>query len=249
MASRHILVVDDEARIREVVQYALAQAGHRVSVAGDVAGALSMAKADPPALAVLDVMLPDGDGLSLCAQLRGLLGPLPVVFLSARGEEIDRVVGLEVGGDDYLSKPFSPRELVARVKAVLRRSEATADLAQPVGTAVGAEPGAGAGMDPGGECIVAGPITIDVERHEVRVGKARIELTATEFSVLATLCRRPGIVFTRGQLMVGAYGLDAHVTERTVDTHIRRIRAKFRPHGVLPVHTVHGVGYKADGSA
>ncbi|MDD9965833.1 MAG: response regulator transcription factor [Myxococcales bacterium] len=228
MATCHILVVDDEAHIREVVQYALQQAGYRVGEARDGAGTLAYLGRSPVDLVVLDIMLPDADGLSLCGKLREIRPGTPVLFLSARGEEIDRVVGLEVGGDDYLTKPFSPRELVARVKAVLRRVQTPAEAPQP-------EP-----------VLRLGSVSLDEERREVRCGDALIELTATEFALLLTLLQRPGVVFSRTQLMEHIYGLDSHVTERTVDTHIRRIRAKFRPHDVIPIRTVHGVGYKAE---
>lgn len=228
MASRHILVVDDEARIREVVQYALEQAGHRVSVAGDGEAALAAVAQHDIDLVVLDIMLPDADGLELCGRIRAARRATPILFLSARGAEIDRVVGLEVGGDDYLTKPFSPRELVARVKAVLRRVEGTTDDAGAA-TAV----------------LRAGAVVLDEARREVRCGAQPVQLTATEFDVLAALLRRPGIVLSRAQLVEQAYGGAVHVTERTVDTHVRRIRAKFRDHGVVPIQTVHGVGYKA----
>ncbi|MDD9935547.1 MAG: response regulator transcription factor [Myxococcales bacterium] len=227
MASRHILVVDDEARIREVVQYALEQAGHRVTTAADGARAATVLEQRDVDLVVLDVMLPDTDGLELCTRIRAAGNGTPILFLSAKGGEIDRVVGLEVGGDDYLTKPFSPRELVARVKAVLRRGQARAEA------------------DPPPEAVLrAGRVSLDEARHEARCDAHLIELTATEFEVLAALLRRPGIVLSRAQLVEQAYGGATHVTERTVDTHVRRIRAKFRAHGATPIQTVHGVGYK-----
>jgi two-component system OmpR family response regulator len=228
--SRHILVVDDEPRIREVVQYALEREGHRISLAGDGRAARETFARGDVDLVVLDVMLPDVDGLTLCREMRAA-GRTPILFLSARSDEIDRVLGLEIGGDDYLTKPFSPRELVARVKAVLRRIEAPTDLASPKGAR-----------------IRHGAITIDLERHEVRVGDQLVALTPTELGMLAALIERPGIVLSRGQLMKRAYAYDNLVTERTIDTHVRRIRAKFRAHGADPIATVHGVGYKAAGA-
>jgi two-component system OmpR family response regulator len=228
--SRHILVVDDEPRIREVVQYALEREGHRISLAGDGRGARETFARGDVDLVVLDVMLPDVDGLTLCREMRAA-GRTPILFLSARSDEIDRVLGLEIGGDDYLTKPFSPRELVARVKAVLRRIEAPTDAAAPKGAR-----------------IRHGAITIDLERHEVRVGDQLVALTPTELGMLAALIERPGIVLSRGQLMKRAYAYDNLVTERTIDTHVRRIRAKFRAHGADPIATVHGVGYKAAGA-
>ncbi|UJR81255.1 response regulator transcription factor [Sandaracinus amylolyticus] len=231
--SRHILVVDDEARIREVVQYALAREGHRVTVAGDGKGARDAFARGDVELVVLDVMLPDVDGLTLCREIRAS-SRVPILFLSARSDEIDRVLGLELGGDDYLTKPFSPRELVARVKAVLRRIETPAE-------SPAAPPTKGARLR-------HGAITIDLERHEVRYGSELVALTPTELGMLAALIERPGIVLSRGQLMKRAYAYDNLVTERTIDTHVRRIRAKFRALGGDPIATVHGVGYKAAGA-
>lgn len=232
--SRHILVVDDEARIREVVQYALVREGHRVTVAGDGRTAREAIARGDVDVAILDVMLPDVDGLTLCREIRAASASArtPILFLSARSDEIDRVLGLEIGGDDYLTKPFSPRELVARVKAVLRRIEpASAESAPAKGTR-----------------LRHGGITIDLERHEVRFGEQLVTLTPTELGMLAALIERPGIVLSRSQLMKRAYPYDNLVTERTIDTHVRRIRAKFRAYGGDPIATVHGVGYKAAGA-
>lgn len=228
-------MVDDESRIREVVQYALEREGHSVLLAGDGKAARDALGRGGIDLVVLDVMLPDIDGLTLCREIRSS-GRTPIVFLSARSDEIDRVLGLELGGDDYLTKPFSPRELVARVKAVLRRIEG--------GSSGPPEAVSGATRS----LIRHGAIRIDVERHEVRCGEELVSLTATEFGMLAALLERPGIVLSRGQLMRRAYAYDNLVTERTIDTHVRRIRAKFRGHGLDPIATVHGVGYKAAGA-
>ncbi len=226
--SRHILVVDDEARIREVVQYALEREGFRVSTVEDGAAALdALARKDPFDLVVLDVMLPGVDGLELCRRVRAT-SKVPILFLSARSDEIDRVLGLELGGDDYLTKPFSPRELVARVRAVLRRTDDAPAEEEPR------------------KRITYGKISIDPERHDVRWAGEPISLTPTEFGLLSALLERPGIVLSRGQLMQRAYSYDNLVTERTIDTHVRRIRAKFREAGGIdPIATVHGVGYKA----
>lgn len=226
--SRHILVVDDEARICEVVQYALEREGFRVSSVDDGQKALeALRHAADYDLVVLDVMLPGMDGLELCRRVR-TFSKVPILFLSARGDEIDRVVGLELGGDDYLTKPFSPRELVARVKAVLRRANDTSGEEEPP------------------RKLHHGKISIDPERHEVHWGTEPLSLTPTEFGLLAALLERPGIVLSRGQLMRRAYSYDNLVTERTIDTHVRRIRAKFRSvGGDDPIATVHGVGYKA----
>lgn len=225
--TRHVLIVDDEARIREVVQYALEREGFRVTGFAEAKPALEAIERAAPDLLVLDVMLPDMDGLELCRRVRAR-SRVPILFLSARSEEIDRVLGLELGGDDYLTKPFSPRELCARVKAVLRRAEPPVEA--PAKT----------------KLLHHGRVTIDPERHEVRWDAEVVPLTPTELGVLASLIERPGVVLSRGQLMKRAYRYDNLVTERTIDTHVRRIRAKFRAAGGEdPIATVHGVGYKA----
>ncbi|HYP90183.1 MAG TPA: response regulator transcription factor [Polyangiaceae bacterium] len=231
--TKHILLVDDEKRIREVVEYALVKAGYRVTALAEGEPALGMMASDPPDLVVLDVGLPGIDGLELCKRIRAR-GSTPVLFLSARADEVDRIVGLELGGDDYLVKPFSPRELVARVRAVLRRFEAAeAHHVEPKSPA---------------RVLRSGKLEIDAERFEVRWADIKIALTATEFALLAALYERPGIVLSRAQLSERAYRSDVHVTERTLDTHVRRIRAKFREFGEDPIATVHGVGYKASSS-
>ena len=228
MASRkHVLIVDDEKRIREVVEYALQKDGFRVSSVADGLEALSALERDPPDLVVLDVMLPGLDGLSVCKRIRSQR-QTPILFLSARADEVDRIVGLELGGDDYLVKPFSPRELVARVRAVLRRFEAATEPKEAA-----ARP------------LRHGQLSLDLERHEAIFGGTRVQLTATEFAVLAALIERPGVVLSRAQLLQRAYADDLHVTERTLDSHVRRIRSKFRGLGGDPIATVHGVGYKA----
>jgi two-component system OmpR family response regulator len=227
--SRRVLVVDDEARIREVVQYALEREGFRVSAVDDGARALERLERESYDLVVLDVMLPGMDGLEVCRRVRAR-SKVPILFLSARSDEIDRILGLELGGDDYLVKPFSPRELVARVKAVLRR------LDDRDGEPEGAR----------GRKLVHGPLSVDVERHEVFWEGTAIVLTPTELGLLAAVLERPGVVLSRGQLMERAYRYDNLVTERTIDTHVRRVRAKFRAVGAGdPIATVHGVGYKA----
>lgn len=224
---RHVLIADDEERIRDVVQYTLEREGFQVSLAADGQEALDALEKLDVDLVVLDVMMPRVDGLEVCRRLRQR-ATTPVLFLSAKAEEVDRIVGLELGGDDYLSKPFSPRELLARVKAILRRFAPPAPSEESQSTP-----------------LSHGPIRIEPARHQVTCGGELIKLTATEFGALAALFERPGIVLSRAQLMQRAYAYDNHVTERTIDTHIRRIRAKFRPYGVDPIETVHGVGYKA----
>jgi two-component system, OmpR family, response regulator len=222
---KHILLVDDESRIQDVVEYALSREGYRVTCADSGKAALARLSSESFDLVILDVMLPDVDGLSICRQLRAT-SKVPILFLSAKGDEIDRIVGLELGADDYVVKPFSPRELLARVRAVLRRFESSSAPEPPRARAYGA-------------------LELDPERHEARYAGQRIELTATEFAILLALYERPGIVLSRGQLMEKAYPGDVHVTERTLDTHVRRIRAKFRSVGGDPIATVHSVGYKA----
>ncbi len=227
--SQHVLVVDDEARIREVVQYALEREGFRVTCVDDGLAAIEAGQRGDVDLVVLDIGLPGVDGLEVCRRLRAIRA-VPVLFLSARSDEIDRVLGLELGGDDYLTKPFSPRELVARVKAVLRRA-------------------GGAAAAPSAEkerVIVHRALRIDLDRCEVTQAGKQIALTPTELGVLSALYERPGVVLSRAQLMSRAYAFDNHVTERTIDTHVRRIRAKFREQGLEePIATAHGFGYKA----
>ena len=223
--AKHILLVDDEPRIQDVVEYALTKEGYRVTCLSNGHAALARLAQETFDLVVLDVMLPDVDGLEICRTLRKS-SKVPILFLSARGDEVDRIVGLELGGDDYLVKPFSPRELVARVRAVLRRFENGQESEPP-------------------RARVYGALELDPERHEARYSGQRIVLTATEFALLLALYERPGVVLSRAQLLDKAYPGDVHVTERTLDTHVRRIRAKFRIAGGDPVSTVHGVGYKA----
>lgn len=222
-----VLVVDDESHIRDVVQYALEREGFRVLCTGDGREALGVLHGEKVDLVVLDILMPELDGLSVCRRIREH-SQLPIIFLSSRSEEVDRILGLELGGDDYVTKPFSPRELATRVKTVLRRA-------------------AGRGENPGvSEMLVHGAIEMDLPRHEVRVrGELVPDLTVTEFAVLQALIERPGRVLTRTQLIDRSYEHDNHITERTIDTHIRRIRAKMRPFGVDPIQTVHGLGYKA----
>lgn len=222
--SKRILVVDDEARIREVLDYALKKEGYDVVAVTDGRQAIDTVEKGGIDLVILDVMLPEVDGLSACRNIRAT-SRVPILFLSARSDEIDRVLGLELGGDDYLTKPFSVRELVARVKAMFRRLEGPEENVRKV--------------------LTRGNVELDVERHEARVNGTLIPLTATEFSMLGALLERPGIVLSRNQLMNRAYKFDNFITERTIDTHIRRIRAKFRTAGGEdPILTVHGVGYK-----
>jgi two-component system OmpR family response regulator len=228
-----ILIVDDDPRLREVVRYALSQAGFRVREAGDGRAALLAIDESLPDLVVLDVVMPELDGVEVCRRIRQR-SSVPVVFLSSKGEEVDRVLGLELGGDDYLSKPFSPRELVSRIKAVLRRVRPRPEQPQPA-----PQP-----TTPSSTAIQVGKVQMDVERHRTTVHDEDINFTATEFRLLRVLLERPGVVFTRAKLVESAYPGNHFVSDRTLDSHIRRIRRKLRDVGLDPIETVHGVGFR-----
>lgn len=215
-----ILVVDDDDHLREVVRYALAREGYTVMEARDGEAARRMLDSNPDLL-VLDVAMPRLDGFSFCRELRQE-SDVPVLFLSARNDEIDRVLGLDLGGDDYLGKPFSTRELVSRVRALLRRRK----------------PAEGPAV------LVWGKLEVDVGEHRVRVDGEDVELTATELRLLAALLRRPNRALGREELALAAYPDGRSVSERTIDSHIRRVRAKLRPFGLDPFETVHGVGFR-----
>ena len=236
LTDAEILIVDDDPRLREVVRYALSQAGFRVREAGDGRTALAKIDEKRPDLVVLDVVMPEMDGVEVCRRIRRQ-SHLPVVFLSSKGEEVDRVLGLELGGDDYLSKPFSPRELVSRIKAVLRRTRAVGAVV-PDSEPVAEEPAA----------LSVGRVRMDPDRHRTWVtsdgGDEEINLTATEFRLLRVLLERPGVVFTRAKLVENAYPGNHFVSDRTLDSHIRRIRRKLRDVGLDPIETVHGVGFR-----
>jgi len=223
-----VLVVDDEPKIVEVVGDYLRRAGFSVNTAADGNGAVASARARPPDLVVLDLGLPGLDGLDVARELRRA-SPVPIIMLTARGDETDRVLGLELGADDYIVKPFSPRELVARVRAVLRRTE---------------------GFPTAQERFVVADVAIDTSRREVTVGERAVELTATEFDLLVLLARQPGRVFTRAQLLGAIHGVVVESYERTVDAHIKNLRRKLEPLPREPRYllTVHSVGYRfADG--
>jgi DNA-binding response OmpR family regulator len=220
---RTILVVEDEPQIAGLVRDYLEHAGFAVLVAGDGAGGLALARARRPAAIVLDLGLPKVDGLDVIRALRRD-SSVPIVVLTARGDETDRVTGLELGADDYVVKPFSPKELVARVRAVLRRVEA-----RPLAT----------------EHLVAGDLELDLARHRVTAGGRVVDLTPTEFELLATLAREPGRVWTRAQLLDAVHGFSLETYERAIDGHVRNLRRKLEPEGggARYVRTVHGVGY------
>lgn len=223
-----ILVVDDDAHIREVARFALARAGHSVELATDGAAALARIESRVPDLVVLDVLMPELDGLALCRRLRTQSQRVPIVFLSSRTEEADRVLGLDLGADDYLTKPFSPRELVARIAAVLRRTQPESVAAVPAALPV----------------LAVGEVAIDRDRHEVKISGEPLDVTATELRLLATLASHRGRVLSRGQLIATVYGDDHHISERTIDTHVRNLRAKLAAAGAPVIETVHGVGYR-----
>jgi two-component system, OmpR family, alkaline phosphatase synthesis response regulator PhoP len=227
MASRTVLVVEDEPGIATIVRDYLERAGFRVVAAGDGVAALRLARSERPSLLVLDLMLPGMDGLDVTRTLRQdpATAKLPIIMLTARAEEIDRLIGLELGADDYIVKPFSPREVVARVKAVLRRAEGDTT---PAGV------------------LRAGSLTIDLERRGVRRDGEPVELTATEFDLLAVLAREPGRPFSRSQLLELVYDLDFDGYDRTVDAHIKNLRRKVEPDPRNPryILTIYGVGYK-----
>jgi two-component system alkaline phosphatase synthesis response regulator PhoP len=221
-----ILVVDDEARITQLARDYLEHAGYRVLTAGDGTSALALARSEKPDLLVLDLGLPGLDGLDITRALRRDTS-LPIIMLTARGEESDKLIGLELGADDYMVKPFSPKELVARARAVLRRSEAAAGST-------------------GSETVRAADITLDVPRMKVSVSGRPVELTPTEFQLLAALAAQPGRIFTRAQLLDTVRGVAFESYERAVDAHIKNIRRKIEPDPRQPryILTVYGVGYK-----
>ncbi len=231
-----ILVVDDDGHIREVVRFALEKAGFVVTEAADGTQALAAIARQTFAAIVLDIIMPEMDGLEVCRRLRGERGALPILFLSSRDEELDRILGLEMGADDYITKPFSPRELVARLKAVLRRTRT--QLSEPAHKQADDAP------EPRKPPMVLGPLSMDLDRFCCTWDTTEVVLTVTEFGLLRAMLRTPGKVFTRSELVDRAYG-DGHViTERTVDSHVRRIRKKFAHVGGDPVETVYGVGYR-----
>ncbi|MGY8668123.1 response regulator transcription factor [Bradyrhizobium sp. UFLA05-109] len=226
MAHR-ILIVDDEGHIREVIHVALKKAGMDVIEARDGKEALGRFAADKPDLIVLDIGMPEFDGLEVCREVRKS-SDVPILFLSARDEEIDRVLGLEIGGDDYVTKPFSPRELVARVNVILRRIGPRNGEARTDSTA-----------------LSQGGLLVDPEQHVASFAGVPLKLTAIEFGILRAFLTRPTSVFNREQLMRAAYQLNIQVSDRTIDSHIRNIRAKLAAQNCDSViETIHGVGFK-----
>ena len=227
MAQKTILVIDDEPHIVEIVRDYLKQAGFRVITANDGQTALTMARHEQPDLIVLDLLLPEMDGLDVCRLLRQDpgLGAVPIIMLTARIEEIDKLIGLELGADDYITKPFSPREVVARVRAVLRR--------------VG-------GHTTSSGIIRADDLAIDLAKRSLTISGQPVSLTPTEFDLLATLAQNPGRPFTRAQLMDMVYKVSYIGYDRAIDSHIKNLRRKIEPDPHQPCYiiTVYGTGYK-----
>jgi two-component system OmpR family response regulator len=225
--AHRILIVDDEIHIREVIRVALKKAGMDVIEARDGKEALARFAADRPDVIVLGIGLPEFDGLDVCREIRKT-SDVPILFLSARDEEIDRILGLEIGGDDYVTKPFSTRELVARINVILRR------LSPRNGEAKS-----------GPAALVQGGLLIDPEQHVASFAGTPLKLTAIEFGILRAFLTRPTSVFNREQLMRAAYQLNIQVSDRTIDSHIRNIRAKLAALACENViETIHGVGFK-----
>jgi len=227
--SKKILVVDDEAKIVKVLKAYLEQSGFQVLTAADGKAALAIFQRDKPDFMILDLNLPGMDGLDVCRTVRRQSN-IPILMLTARVEETDKLIGLELGADDYVVKPFSPREVVARVRTIFRRSEG--EPAQP-------------------EIIRVGDLQIDLEQHMVVLANRQVELTPTEFDILVVLARQPKRVFTRLQIMEQAQGNAFEGYERTIDAHIKNIRLKLEPNPKKPtfIQTVFGVGYKLDVNA
>ncbi len=222
-----ILIVEDEATMAEVVGRYMQREGYSVRHVADGARAMAAVDSFHPDLIVLDVMLPNRDGLEICRELRATHGATPVIMLTARGEETDKILGLGLGADDYVTKPFSPGELVARVKAVLRRTTATAEPTPA-------------------ETITAGDLRIDLATRRVLRGAVSLDLTAKEFDLLAHMAAHPGRVYTRESLLRDVWGYDFYGDDSTVTVHVRRLREKLEPDPAKPRYltTVWGVGYR-----
>jgi DNA-binding response OmpR family regulator len=222
MEDRTVVVIEDDAHIAELLELYLGQAGFRVARAAAGEAGLTLVDERRPALVIVDIGLPDIDGFEVCRRLRSR-SAVPIVVLTARGEETDRVVGLELGADDYVTKPFSPRELVARVKAILRRTrDASATR----------------------ETVVVGDVEVDLTRHEARRDGERVDLAPREFALLAALVENRGIVLSRRQLLDLAWGYDWYGDERTVDVHVGQLRRKLGDG--LPLTTLRRTGYRLD---
>ena len=226
MSAQKVLVVDDEDHILELARLYLSREGYQIETVTDGANALARFGQVKPDLVVLDIMLPNVDGLTICREIRKQ-SQVPIIMLTARDEVTDKVVGLELGADDYLTKPFHPQELVARAKALVRRARLEPD--QP-------------------KLVRAGRLEVDFERHEVRFGDGRLQLRPKEFDLLALLARHPGRVFQRSELLDLVWGYDFPGYTRTVDVHVQQLREKLTAGGVTnpTIQTVWGVGYKLE---
>ncbi len=221
-------MVDDDPHIREVISFALEKANMAVTVANDGKQALDSFNKSPVDLIVLDINMPEMDGLECCREIRKT-SEVPILFLSSRDDEIDRILGLEIGGDDYVTKPFSPRELVARVNVILKRTLSNTNIQ----------------ADDGEIKLTYGRLQLDTEQHAIWWDEKEVALTATEFAMLTQLIKQPKRVFSRDVIMDSAYQYNIHVSDRTIDSHIRHIRQKFAECGCESIiETQHGVGYK-----
>lgn len=232
MSKKTVLVVDDDREITRLLRGYLEQAGYGVLLAHDGETAMRTIRAARPDVLVLDLMLPDRDGWDITRALRsdGATAALPIIMLTARVDDVDKILGLELGADDYVTKPFNPRELVARVRAVLRRAGGAAGAARPGGAAL----------------LQVGGLQMDVGRREVLVAQEEVELTPTEFDLLRTLMENPGYVFTRDELLEKGLGYAYSGMGRTLDTHIKNLRYKIEPDPREPtyIQTIYGVGYR-----
>ena len=227
--SQTILVVDDDPQIRDVLAMALERAGFETIMARDGAEGLEKANLSKPALAVLDIGLPEMDGLELCKAIRRT-SDLPILFLTARDDEVDRILGLELGGDDYVTKPFSPRELVARVRAILKRTSAVGETAEDAS---------------GPQSLAIGVLCLVPESHVCKVRDTNVTLTSTELSILEKLMSRPTQVYSRPALVDAIWGPGMVVSDRTLDSHLRNLRSKLADAGCRDaVETLHGVGLR-----
>jgi two-component system phosphate regulon response regulator PhoB len=228
---KRIAVVEDEAELASLIEYNLGRHGYQSQVLGGTAGTLKALEQYKPDLILLDVMLPEMDGFELCRLIRHsqVLGRTPVLFLTARSDEVDRVLGLEIGGDDYMTKPFSPRELIARVKAHLRREE----------------------MDSEPAALEIGPFRLDRTARRVFLADRELELTSTEFNLLEFFLTHPGRAYSRDQLLEAVWGEQRYVTPRTVDVHVRRLRERIEDQPDTPRYltTVRGFGYRFEENA
>lgn len=229
MNTQKILVVDDDPQIRDILGMALERAGFDAVMARDGAEGLAKAKSDAPDLAVLDIGLPEMDGLELCKAIRRD-SDLPILFLTARDDEVDRIVGLELGGDDYVTKPFSPRELVARVRAILKRVNGGSGQSETTESAA---------------TLNLGSLTLAPESHACMVGETNVTLTSTELTILEKLMSRPTQVFSRPALVDAIWGPGMVVSDRTLDSHLRNLRSKLADAGCSDaIETLHGVGLR-----